>query len=268
VSVFSATRSAQSIAAGVDPQSSCSFRPHAPASICSIRAGSRESFPLHKNPKLSGSSSTASIILWMFQAPGVHVVAFVPSAGPVPPPIIVVVPLQIASIACCGEIKWMWESMVPGVQIVCSPATISVLEEMTMSTSSMTFGFPALPIPTILPSFMPMSALMIPRIGSSITAFVIARSSEFSLETPLACAIPSRALFPPPNTVSSPCFIKSLSISTIRSVSASLILSPAVGPKRSTYFLLGIRRVMLPSPRIPRPLLSAAPRISSLLAGR
>jgi hypothetical protein len=30
---------------------------------------------------------------WMFQAPGVQVVALVPSAGPVPPPIIVVMPL-------------------------------------------------------------------------------------------------------------------------------------------------------------------------------
>jgi hypothetical protein len=34
-----------------------------------------------------------------------QVVALVPSAGPVPPPIIVVVPLQIASIACWGEMK-------------------------------------------------------------------------------------------------------------------------------------------------------------------
>ena len=34
-----------------------------------------------------------------------QVVGFVPSAGPVPPPIIVVVPLDPASTACWGEIK-------------------------------------------------------------------------------------------------------------------------------------------------------------------
>jgi len=35
----------------------------------------------------------------MFQAPGVHVVALVPVAGPVPPPIIVVIPEPMASSA-------------------------------------------------------------------------------------------------------------------------------------------------------------------------
>ncbi len=38
----------------------------------------------------------------MFHGPGVQVVAFVPVAGPVPPPIIVVMPLVIASVICCG----------------------------------------------------------------------------------------------------------------------------------------------------------------------
>ena len=45
----------------------------------------------------SGSPSTASSIRRMFHSPGVHVVARVPSAGPVPPPIMVVMPLEIAS---------------------------------------------------------------------------------------------------------------------------------------------------------------------------
>jgi hypothetical protein len=36
----------------------------------------------------------------MFQAPGEHVVAFVPVAGPVPPPIIVVMPFDSASYTC------------------------------------------------------------------------------------------------------------------------------------------------------------------------
>jgi hypothetical protein len=36
----------------------------------------------------------------MYQGPGVHVVALVPAAGPVPPPIIVVTPDIIASSTC------------------------------------------------------------------------------------------------------------------------------------------------------------------------
>ena len=43
----------------------------------------------------------------MFQAPGVQVVALVPVAGPVPPPIIVVMPFESAADTCCGEMKWM-----------------------------------------------------------------------------------------------------------------------------------------------------------------
>ena len=122
----------------------------------------------------------------MLNSPGVHVVALVPSAGPVPPPIIVVVPLQIASIACCGEIKCMWLSIVPGVQIVCSPDIISVFDETTMSISSITFGFPAFPTPRIFPSRIPMSAFMIPRVGSIIIALVITKSAESFRKTPLA----------------------------------------------------------------------------------
>ena len=41
----------------------------------------------------------------MYQGPGVHVVALVPAAGPVPPPIMVVIPDIIASSTCCGQMK-------------------------------------------------------------------------------------------------------------------------------------------------------------------
>ena len=44
----------------------------------------------------------------MFHGPGVQVVAKVPVAGPVPPPIIVVTPDISASSICCGQMKWMW----------------------------------------------------------------------------------------------------------------------------------------------------------------
>ena len=204
VSVLSATRNAASIVAGVEPQSSCNFKPQAPAAICSNSAGSMESFPFPSRPKFRGSSSRASSILWIFQGPGVHVVALVPSAGPVPPPIIVVVPLQIASIACCGAMKWMWVSIIPGVHIVCSPAITSVFADIIISIPSITFGLPAFPIPAINPFLIPISALIIPRTGSMIIAFVITRSSASLLVTPFAWPIPSLALLPPPKTISSP----------------------------------------------------------------
>jgi hypothetical protein len=40
-------------------------------------------------------------------------------------------------------------------------------------TLSITNGFPALPIPAIFPSFIPISPLTIPTTGSRTTAFVI-----------------------------------------------------------------------------------------------
>ena len=43
----------------------------------------------------------------MCQGPGVQVVALVPVAGPVPPPIMVVTPDISASSICCGQMKWM-----------------------------------------------------------------------------------------------------------------------------------------------------------------
>ena len=80
------------MAEGVDPQSSWSFKPSAPPRICSRSASRPEELPLPRKPKLSGKASAASNMRRMFHAPGVHVVAFVPVAGPVPPPMSVVMP--------------------------------------------------------------------------------------------------------------------------------------------------------------------------------
>ena len=57
----------------------------------------------------------------IFQGPGVQVVAHVPVAEPVPPPISVVTPLAMATSICCGQMKWMCVSMPPAVQIRPSP---------------------------------------------------------------------------------------------------------------------------------------------------
>ena len=51
-----------SMAAGVVPQSSCNFKPMAPASICSSNAAGKLALPLPKNPKFIGKLSAASNI--------------------------------------------------------------------------------------------------------------------------------------------------------------------------------------------------------------
>jgi len=93
VSVASAARSAASIAAGVVPQSSCSFSPMAPALICSTSGSTSAALPLPRKPRFTGNASADCSMRWMCQGPGVQVVAKVPVAGPVPPPNIVVMPL-------------------------------------------------------------------------------------------------------------------------------------------------------------------------------
>src|SRR5262249_22931305 len=100
----SATARQQSIAAGVVPQSSCSLSEQAPPSIISSSAAGREALPLPAKPRLTGNPSAAWIMRPICHGPGVHVVAKVPCAGPVPPPSIEVTPDISASSTCCGQI--------------------------------------------------------------------------------------------------------------------------------------------------------------------
>ena len=69
----------------------------APARICSARPSGIDVLPLPRKPKFIGSASVACSISSMWRAPGVQVVALVPVAGPVPPPMNVVTPLASAS---------------------------------------------------------------------------------------------------------------------------------------------------------------------------
>jgi hypothetical protein len=105
-SISSATLRQLSMAAGVVPQSSCSFsrsrRPRSARSGC----GS-EALPLPRKPRFIGKASAACSMRAMCQGPGVQVVALVPVAGPVPPPSMVVMPDISASSICCGQMKWM-----------------------------------------------------------------------------------------------------------------------------------------------------------------
>ncbi len=220
------------MAAGVVPQSSCSFKPIAPASICSRSGAALEAFPLPRKPRFTGKASAASSMRCMFHAPGVQVVASVPVAGPVPPPIRVVRPPESAVVISCGQMKCTCESMPPAVTIFPSPAITSVPAPTIMPgvTPAIMSGLPALPIPTMRLPRMPMSALRMPE-WSMITALVMTRSSAPSASTAVEdWPIPSRRLLPPPNFASSPGVVRSFSISMKSSVSARRTLSPVVGP--------------------------------------
>ena len=90
------------MAAGVDPQSSWSLKPAAPDRNCSQSPSSETVFPLPRRATLTGHSSRAVNIRARFQGPGVIVVARVPSAGPVPPPMTVVTPEASETSRICG----------------------------------------------------------------------------------------------------------------------------------------------------------------------
>ena len=169
------------------------------------------------------------------------VVALVPSAGPVPPPISVVIPAASATGICCGAIRCTWLSMPPAVRIRPLPAMISVDGPMTRPgvTPSMMSGLPALPRATIRPSRTPTSALITPQ-WSSTTAPVITRSGVPSARVATDWPIDSRMTLPPPKIASSPASgpgppQRSSVTSISRSVSASRTRSPAVGPYRAAY---------------------------------
>ena len=74
----------------------------------------------------TGHWVVAASIISSQKAPGVIVVALVPSAGPVPPPITVVMPAASATGICCGAMRWTWLSMPPAVRIRPLPAITSV----------------------------------------------------------------------------------------------------------------------------------------------
>jgi len=191
------------MAAGVVPQSSCSFSPQAPARTISTKASGRLALPLPNRPKFIGRLSSDCSIRPICHAPGVQVVASVPCAGPVPPPSMVVTPENSASSTCCGQMKWIWVSIAPAVRMRPSPAMISVPGPMGMETPGWVSGLPALPMALIRPSRMAMSALMMPQ-WSRITALVITVSGAPWARVIWLWPMPSRITLPPPNFTSSP----------------------------------------------------------------
>ena len=136
--------------------------------------------------------------------------------------------------------KWTWVSIAPAVAIRSSPAMTSVpgpIDQVRVDAVHARRGLPALPMPTIRPSLMPMSPLTMPSTGRCTITLVMTRSSA-----PSACGgrgawpMPSRIDLPPPKTrLVAVDRARSRSISMIRSVSASRTRSPVVGPYRSAY---------------------------------
>ena len=122
------------MALGVVPQSSCSLRPMHPALDLLLERLRLARVALTESPKFNGNASSGLEHARHVPGPGVHVVAHVPAAGPVPPPIIVVTPDMSASSHCCGQMKWMCESMPPAVAMQPSPAMISVPGPITIVT--------------------------------------------------------------------------------------------------------------------------------------
>ena len=153
---------------------------------------------------------------------GVQVVARVPSDGPVPPPMIVVMPAATAWSTICGQMKWTWPSIPPAVRIRPSPATMSVVGPISSAGSmpSAMSGLPALPSATMRPSLMPTSQRTMPQ-WSSTTTFVMTMSGAPCADVRVPCSIDSRIVLPPPKTASSPPMQRSSSTSSQRSVSAS-----------------------------------------------
>ena len=169
-----------------------------------------------------------------YHAPGVTVVALVPSAGPVPPPTMVVMPAASASSRICGQMRCTWQSTAPAVRMRPSPASTSVDGPMTSPgcTPSVMSGLPALPTATIRLSRTPTSAFTTPH-QSSTTTLVMTRSMVERRAWPMD----SRITLPPPNTASSPGPPEPIVRSSVgemsRFVSPKRTLSPTVGPYSS-----------------------------------
>ncbi|CAM5262631.1 hypothetical protein SHIRM173S_04629 [Streptomyces hirsutus] len=179
----------------------------------------------------------------MCHLPGVTVVAVLPSAGPVPPPIRVVTPEASASWIWLGHRKCTCVSTPPAVRMrpfpeitsVSGPTTKSDARGSSLGRGDMVSGLYALPIAWIRPSRSPMSAFTTPQ-WSRIRAPVITVSTGLRGSSRGMCDWPmdSRITLPPPKSISSPLRPgpphQSSSILRTRLVSASRTRSPAVGP--------------------------------------
>ena len=148
-SISSATDRQLSMAAGVVPQSSCSFRPMAPASTCSSSAAGQagvalaEEAEVHREARRPPAACECDVPRPRRAGGGVgaggRAGAAAEHGGDA-------ADISASSI-CCGQMKWMWVSMPPAVTIMPSPAMTSVPgADRRWSTPGWMSGLPALPI--------------------------------------------------------------------------------------------------------------------------
>ena len=152
MSVCSATVRQLSIAAGVVPQSSCSFRPMAPASHLLLQRRRRLALPLPKKPRFIGKASAASSMRWMCQGPacsggegaGGWPGAAAEHGGDA---------RHQRLLDLLRQMKWMWLSMPPAVTIMPSPAITSVPAPIgIVHARAGCPGLPPLPMAQMRPS--------------------------------------------------------------------------------------------------------------------
>ena len=100
----------------------------------------------------------------MFQGPGVQVVALVPAAGPVPPPIMVVRPRHhgVVDLLRADEVDVRVDAAGGGDQAFAGDDFGAGADDDRRRPAARR-GLPALPMPTMRPSLMPMSALTMPQ---------------------------------------------------------------------------------------------------------
>ena len=201
----SATDRQLSMAAGVVPQSSCSFsRRRRPRSARPAAAGC-EALPLPTKPRFIGKASAA----WSMRAevPGAGRAGGGDGAGGRPGAAAEhggdAADISASSI-CCGQMKWIWVSMPPAVRIMPSPAMTSVPGPMTMSTPGWISGIAGL-------ADGGDAAVLEADVGLDDAPVVEdQRVGDHGVDRALrrACAwlwpMPSRITLPPPNFTSSP----------------------------------------------------------------
>ena len=199
MSNWSATRSAVSIVRRVAPVSSCTFSPQTCAPIASRIASSRDDEPRPSRPTFTGYASMA-------RSPRSRTHADprpTPHIGPASCPMIVVTPEEISASNTRGLSVCTCVSMPPAVAMSPSPSMTTVPVPTTMSMSSEVSGLPALPMPLMRPSRMPMLATRTPSTASSTTTLVISTSHDSRAESALS-PIPSRPVLAKPTRISSP----------------------------------------------------------------
>jgi hypothetical protein len=221
----SAQRKAVSMVRRVAPVSSCTFSPHTFAPMASRIASPRDVDPRPSSPTLTGNWSIARSPRSSTQAeprPTPHI-------GPASWPITVVTPEEISASKTRGLSVCTCVSIPPGVAMRPSPSMTAVPVPTTMSIASVVPGLPALPMPAMRPSLMPMLATRTPSTGSSTTTFVMSRSQDSRADS--ACRpMPSRPVLANPTCSSSPRSSTRSVIRRRRRVSPRITVSPASGP--------------------------------------